>query len=131
VTDSPVVLVVEDNPRNLKLVRDVLRHAGYATLEATTAEDGLALARERRPALVLMDIGLPGMDGVEALGVLRADPAVSATPVVAVTAFAMEEDRRRFAAAGFDGHLEKPLDVRALPGQVAEVLARPRPEAPA
>jgi two-component system, cell cycle response regulator DivK len=117
-----VVLIVEDNPRNLKLVRDLLEHLGYRTLEATTAEDGLALAREHRPDLVLMDVQLPGVDGVEALVRLRADPATSGIPVVAVTAFAMKDDRARFVAAGFDGYLEKPIDVRAFPGQVAEML---------
>jgi two-component system, cell cycle response regulator DivK len=116
------VLVVEDNPRNLKLVRDLLEHLGYRTLEATTAEDGLALARAHRPDLVLMDVQLPGMDGVQALTRLRADPATSGIPVVAVTAFAMKDDRARFVAAGFDGYLEKPIDVRAFPGQVAEML---------
>lgn len=119
-----MILIVEDNPRNLKLVRDVLNHVGYRTLEAATAEDGLALARSERPALVLMDIQLPGMDGVEALGRLRADPATAETHVLALTAFAMKEDRERFLAAGFDGYLEKPLDVRQLPSQVAAALAR-------
>jgi CheY-like chemotaxis protein len=119
-----VVLIVEDNPRNLKLVRDILAHAGYGTLEATTAEDGLALARAEQPELVLMDVQLPGMDGVEALARLRADPATSGIAVVALTAFAMQADRDRFAAAGFDGYLEKPIDVREFPGQVAELLAQ-------
>ena len=119
-----VVLIVEDNPRNLKLVRDILAHAGYGTLEAATAEDGLALARAEQPELVLMDVQLPGMDGVEALARLRADPATSGIAVVALTAFAMKADRDRFAAAGFDGYLEKPIDVREFPGQVAELLAQ-------
>jgi CheY-like chemotaxis protein len=119
-----VVLIVEDNPRNLKLVRDILAHAGYGTLEATTAEEGLALARAEQPELVLMDVQLPGMDGVEALARLRADPATSGIAVVALTAFAMQADRDRFAAAGFDGYLEKPIDVREFPGQVAELLAQ-------
>jgi two-component system cell cycle response regulator DivK len=117
-----VVLIVEDNPRNLKLVRDVLQHVGYRTLEATTAEDGLALAGEHRPDLVLMDVQLPGMDGAEALTRLRADPATSGIPVVAVTAFAMKDDGARFVAAGFDGYVEKPISVREFPGQVAEFL---------
>ena len=119
-----VVLIVEDNARNLKLVRDVLEHVGYRTLEASTAEDGLALARAHRPDLVLMDVQLPGMDGVQALGRLRADPATNGIPVVAVTAFAMKDDGARFVAAGFDGYLEKPISVRAFPGQVAEMLNR-------
>jgi CheY-like chemotaxis protein len=117
-----VVLIVEDNLRNLKLVRDLLEHAGYSTLEATTAEDGLALAHAHRPDLVLMDVQLPGIDGAQALARLRADPATNGIPVVAVTAFAMKEDRARFAAAGFDGYLEKPISVPAFLGQVAQVL---------
>ncbi len=117
-----VILIVEDNPRNLKLARDLLNHAGYRTLEATNAEDGLALARAHRPDLVLMDVQLPGMDGVQGLNRLRADPATNGIPVVAVTAFAMKEDRARFLAAGFDGYLEKPISVREFPGQVAEML---------
>ena len=123
-TAAPVVLIVEDNPRNLKLVRDVLNHAGYRTLEAGNAEDGLALARADRPSLVLMDVQLPGMDGVEALAQLRTDRETAGIPVVALTAFAMKDDRERFASAGFDGYLEKPLDVRALPVKVAALLAR-------
>lgn len=117
-----VILIIEDNPRNLKLARDVLEHAGYGTLEATTAEHGLALARAHRPDLVLMDVQLPGMDGVQALERMRADPSTNAIPVVALTAFAMKEDRARFIAAGFDGYLEKPIRVREFPGQVAETL---------
>jgi CheY-like chemotaxis protein len=117
-----VVLIVEDNARNLKLVRDLLQHAGYGTLEATTAEEGLALAGAHAPDLVLMDVQLPGMDGVEALARLRAHHATEGIPVVAVTAFAMKDDRARFLAAGFDGYLEKPISVRAFPGQVAELL---------
>jgi CheY-like chemotaxis protein len=120
---AQLVLIVEDNPRNLKLVRDVLAHAGYRTLEAATGEDGLALAQAEHPDLVLMDVQLPGIDGLEALARLRAEPATAGIPVMAVTAFAMEEDRRRFRSAGFDGYLEKPIDVRALPGQVAAALA--------
>jgi two-component system cell cycle response regulator DivK len=122
-TDRPLVLIVEDNPRNLKLARDVLNHAGYDTLEAESAEDGLALARERRPRLVLMDVQLPGMDGVEALAHLRADPATRDIPVVALTAFAMKADRERFLAAGFDNYFEKPLDIREFPRQVAAAMA--------
>jgi two-component system cell cycle response regulator DivK len=123
----PAILIVEDNPRNLKLVRDVLGHAGYRTLEAGTAEEGLALARSERPALVLMDVQLPGIDGVEALVRLRADRETAEIPVLALTAFAMKEDRERFLAAGFDGYLEKPLDIRELPRRVAAVLPREAP----
>jgi two-component system, cell cycle response regulator DivK len=121
---AATVLVVEDNPLNLKLVRDVLGHAGYRVLEAADAERGIALARSQRPDIVLMDIQLPGIDGVEALGRLRADPATAGIPVVALTAFAMKDDRERLLAAGFDGYLEKPVSVRALPGQVETLIAR-------
>jgi two-component system, cell cycle response regulator DivK len=123
VTDRPLVLIIEDNPRNLKLARDVLNHAGYETLEAESAEDGLVLARDRHPGLVLMDVQLPGMDGVEALARLRSDPATRDIPVVAVTAFAMKADRERFLAAGFDNYVEKPLDIHEFPQQVAAALA--------
>jgi two-component system cell cycle response regulator DivK len=122
-TESRAILIVEDNPRNLKLARDILNHAGYATLEAENAEDGLALARAERPALILMDVQLPGIDGVEALSRLRSDPATAAIRVVALTAFAMKADRERFLAAGFDGYLEKPLNVPEFPGQVAALMA--------
>jgi two-component system cell cycle response regulator DivK len=121
--DRPDVLIVEDNLRNLKLAREILSHAGYRTLEAETAEDGLDLARSERPRLVLMDIQLPGMDGIEALRRLRADAATAGIRVVALTAFAMKDDRERLLVAGFDGYLEKPLDVRGFPGQIAALLA--------
>jgi CheY-like chemotaxis protein len=119
-----VVLIVEDNARNLKLVRDVLGHAGYSILEACDGEAGVALARSALPDLILMDVNLPGMTGVEALALLRASPVTAEIPVAALTAYAMKDDRARLLAAGFDGYLEKPVDVRALPGQV-EALLRP------
>jgi CheY-like chemotaxis protein len=119
---SATVLVVEDNALNLKLVRDVLGHAGYRVLEAGDAERGIALARAEAPDLILMDIQLPGLDGVEALGRLRDDAATAAIPVVALTALAMKEDRERFLGAGFDGSLEKPLNVPELPAQVAALI---------
>lgn len=123
-TGRQVILIVEDNARNLKLARDILIHVGYRTLEAENAEDGLALARAQRPDLVLMDVQLPGMDGVEALGRLRTDPLTADIPVVALTAFAMKDDRDRLLAVGFDAYLEKPLNVREFPSQVAAVLMR-------
>lgn len=123
-TGGQIILIVEDNARNLKLARDVLNHVGYRTLEAENAEDGLALARAERPDLVLMDVQLPGMDGVEALARLRTDPLTADIPVVALTAFAMREDRDRLLAVGFDAYLEKPIDVREFPRQVEAVLAR-------
>lgn len=121
---SATVLVVEDNALNLKLVRDVLGHAGYRVLEAGDAERGLELARDGAPDLILMDVQLPGIDGVEALRRLRADAATASIPVVALTALAMKEDRERFLSAGFDGYLEKPVSVPDLAAQLAAFLER-------
>jgi CheY-like chemotaxis protein len=118
------ILVVEDNDLNLKLVRDVLQHAGFDVVVARTGEQGLDVARENVPDLVLMDLGLPGIDGTEALHRLRALPATATVPVVAVTAYAMDTDRERSRQAGFDGFLTKPIDVRALPLQVRSFLDR-------
>jgi len=95
-------------------VRDVLQVKGYETLDAGTAEAGLKLARERSPALVLMDIQLPGMSGIDALKALRADPATAAIPVVAITASVMQQDRQEIMRAGFDGFIEKPVNLKNL-----------------
>lgn len=121
-----LVLIVEDNDKNLKLVRDLLQFKGFRTLEATTAEDALVLAREQHPDLILMDIQLPGMDGVEALGHLRREPSTADIPVIAITASVMKEDRERFDAAGFDGLIMKPIDVKKFPDQVREHCVRGR-----
>ena len=120
------ILVVEDNPKNLKLVRDVLQYSGFEVAEAQSGEEGVALAGQDPPDLILMDLQLPGIDGAEALARLRQNRATRTVPVVAVTAFAMQDDRERALAAGFDGYIEKPISVRALPGQVTTYL---RPEA--
>ena len=114
------ILVVEDNETNMKLVRDVLQAKGYSTLEATTGEDAVELARTLDPALVLMDIQLPGIDGIEALAQLREDERTSTIPVVALTAQAMRGDRERFLDDGFDGYLSKPVDVTELLHAVRE-----------
>lgn len=116
------ILVVEDNERNLKLVRDVLQYAGYDVIAASSGEQGVALARERVPDLVLMDLQLPEMDGAEALRMLRDDPLTRQIPIVAVTAFAMKDDRERALDAGFDSYIEKPISVRNLPDQVRGIL---------
>jgi two-component system, cell cycle response regulator DivK len=108
------VLVVEDNERNMKLFREVLEFSGYRTLEAQTGERAVALTTEHRPDLVLMDIHLPDIDGIEALRILRADERTSSIPVLALTAQAMEGDRERFLAAGFDGYLSKPVNIADL-----------------
>jgi two-component system cell cycle response regulator DivK len=116
------VLVVEDNDKNLKLIRDVLQFAGFNVVTADTAEIGVRLAIEDPPAIVLMDLQLPGMDGTQALGELRASPRTTNIPVVAVTAYAMDEDRERVLRAGFDGYITKPLNIRALPAQIRDYL---------
>jgi two-component system cell cycle response regulator DivK len=108
------VLLVEDNEKNMKLFRDVLLAAGYEILEATTGRKAVELASEHVPDLVLMDVRLPDMDGVETLRRLRADERTASIPVLALTAQAMEGDRERFLAAGFDGYLSKPVDILAL-----------------
>ncbi len=113
-----LILIVEDNDKNLKLARDLLRYHGFDTIEATSAEDGIPLAVARKPSLVLMDIQLPGMDGVSALQKLRADASTAAIPIVAMTASVMKEDRERFDTAGFDGFITKPIDVKSFPEQI-------------
>jgi two-component system cell cycle response regulator DivK len=128
-TQADLILIVEDNELNLELVRDLLQHHGYDTVEARNAADALTLAAERRPDLILMDIQLPDEDGVRTLDRLRADAETASIGVVAVTAFAMADDRQRLLRAGFDGYLEKPIDVRAFPGQVRALLQSIRVEA--
>ena len=122
----PLILIVEDNDKNLKLVRDVLQVKGYQTVEAGNAEDGIVLARERRPDLVLMDIELPGMNGVDALRVLRGDPATAGIPVAAVTASVMPGDRSKIMAAGFDEYIGKPIDLKGFLASVQRLLEEGR-----
>ena len=117
-----LVLIIEDNDRNLELVRDILQAKGYRTLEAGTAEDGLEIARRQAPDLILMDIQLPGMSGIEALKVLRDDPGTAAVPVVAITASVMKSDRDQIMRAGFDGFVEKPITVRSFLEAVESAL---------
>lgn len=119
-----LILVVEDNDKNRKLVRDVLSAKGYRLIEAETGEDGLRLAGEQRPELVLMDIQLPGINGIETLRRLRADAATAAIPVIAVTASAMTQDRQKILAAGFDAYQSKPISIRPFLELVREVLDR-------
>ncbi|WP_426244452.1 response regulator [Nocardioides sp. LHG3406-4] len=118
------ILVVEDNALNMKLMRDVLEHAGFEVVGAGTGEEGVRLAGEVAPDLVLMDLQLPGMDGTEAFRRIRAAGATELVPIVAVTASAMPADRDAASAAGFDGFLEKPVSVRALPAQVSSYLKK-------
>jgi two-component system cell cycle response regulator DivK len=119
-----LVLIVEDNEKSMKLFRDVLIATGYSTLEATTGEDAVSLAFSHTPALVLMDVQLPGIDGVEALVRLRRDARTETIPVLALTAQAMHGDRERFLEAGFDGYLSKPMDVAELLRTVEEYCGR-------
>jgi two-component system cell cycle response regulator DivK len=119
-----LILIVEDNDKNLKLVRDVLQVKGYETVEAGTAEDGIELARQRKPDLVLMDIQLPGMNGIEALKVLRADASTARIPVIAVTASVMQQDRNLITEAGFDGYIGKPINLKEFIDTVRAMLER-------
>ena len=122
-----LILIVEDNDKNLKLVRDVLQVKGFSTIEAGSAEDGIKLAVERKPDLILMDIHLPGMNGIEALKVLRADAATAAIPVIAVTASVMPQDRNQITEAGFNAYVAKPINLKEFLDAVRDMLARPVP----
>ena len=117
-----LVLIIEDNAKNLELVRDILQAKGYDTLEAGTAEDGLKIARAHAPDLILMDIQLPGMNGIEGLRALRAEAVTAGIPVVAITASVMLADREQIMRAGFDGFIEKPITVRSFLEVVEGVL---------
>jgi two-component system cell cycle response regulator DivK len=120
-----LILIVEDNEKNRRLVRDVLQFKGYETIESETGEEGVELARSRQPALVLMDIQLPGIDGITALKRLREDPATRDIRVMAVTASAMTQDRQTILASGFDAYQSKPINVKGFLEAVQELLARP------
>jgi two-component system cell cycle response regulator DivK len=120
------ILIVEDNDKNMKLVRDVLQAKGYATLEAGTGEEGVRLAIEGRPDLILMDIQLPGISGIEALRTLRANPETASIPAIAVTASVMQQDRKQITEAGFDGYLGKPLNLKEFLDTVRAALEKPR-----
>jgi two-component system, cell cycle response regulator DivK len=121
---NELIVLIEDNEKNRKLARDVLVHQGYRVIEAESGEDGLAAVGRERPALILMDIHLPGIDGIEALRRLRADAATRAIPVIAVTASVMTHDRQKILAAGFDGYQSKPISVRPFLAAVRETLDR-------
>jgi len=125
------ILIVDDNPVNLKLARVLLAAAGYRVRTAAAAEEALEVLAEFRPRLILMDIQLPGMDGLELTRRLKADPRMGSVLIVALTAYAMKGDEERVMAAGCDGYIGKPIDTRRLADQVADLLSRPaRHEAP-
>jgi two-component system cell cycle response regulator DivK len=117
------ILIVEDNATNMKLSSFLLESADYSVLMAVTAESGVAIAREQHPDLILMDIQLPGMDGLEATRLLKADDATRHIPVLALTALAMKGDEERICAAGCDGYIAKPLDYKAFLAEVKATLA--------
>jgi two-component system cell cycle response regulator DivK len=121
---GPLILIVEDNPRDLKLVREVLQVNGFQTLEAATGEAGIDLAQERGPALILMDIQLPQISGREAAKILKTDAKTQHIPIVAVTASAMKGDREALLAEGFDGYIAKPIDIKNLPKVLENYLRR-------
>jgi two-component system, cell cycle response regulator DivK len=118
-----LVLIIEDNEKNRKLARDVLQVKGYQTIETETAEEGLKLSLEKSPALILMDIQLPGMDGITALKQLRADPLTKDIRVIAITASAMTHNRTTMLAEGFDGYQTKPISLKDFLGEIERVLA--------
>ncbi len=120
------ILVIEDNPSNMKLVILVLDKAGYQTIQATDAETGLRLVREQQPDLILMDVQLPGMDGLEATRLLKADPATRQIIVLALTAFAMRNDAERIRAAGCDGYIVKPIEYKSFLAEVERWLSTGR-----
>jgi two-component system, cell cycle response regulator DivK len=120
------ILIVEDNEKNLKLVRDLLQVKGYTTAEARTGEEGLRLAGEDTPDLILMDIQLPGMSGIDAMRLLRANPATARVPVIAMTASVMQKDLNLITEAGFDRYLAKPINVRNFLETVRTILESPR-----
>src|SRR5437870_4516588 len=119
---AKLVLIVDDNEKNVKLARDVLRFAGFRTLDAGTGEEGVSLAAEHLPDVILMDIRLPDMDGTAALRRLKDDTRTAHMRVVALTSFAMKGDREKFLAEGFDGYLEKPISVKDFPDEVRRYL---------
>ncbi len=118
------VLVVEDNPANMKLATFLLESAGHSVISATDAEVGLALARAEQPDLILMDIQLPGMDGLEAISLLKSDEATRAIPVIALTALAMKGDEARIMESGCDGYIAKPMRYQEFLASITQQLAR-------
>lgn len=118
------ILIADDHEQNRRMIRLVLRKTGYATIEAADGEEALRLALEHRPAAILMDIQMPRMDGTEVLQRLKAAPETAAIPTIALTAFAMRGDRERFLAAGFDGYLAKPIDIRESLATLRVLLER-------
>jgi two-component system cell cycle response regulator DivK len=122
--NKPLILIVEDNDKNLKLARDLLQYSGYQTIESTDAEGGIILAKQCQPALILMDIQLPGMSGIEGLRHLREDPETEAIPVIAVTASAMTDDEQKIRSSGFNGYIRKPIDIDAFLEEIRQIISK-------
>jgi two-component system, cell cycle response regulator DivK len=120
---NDLILIIEDNEKNRKLARDVLQVKGYKTIESESAEEGLELARDQSPSLILMDIQLPGMDGIMAMKQLKAEPKTKNIPIIAITASAMTHNRQTMLAEGFDGYQTKPISLKDFLGEVERVLA--------
>ena len=120
------ILIVEDNEKNMKLVRDILRHNGHATLEAQTGGEGVRLASEKKPDLILMDIQLPDIDGIEALRRIRADRALDTIAVIAVSASVMPDDQQKIVTSGFDAFVTKPINLKQFLDTVKRFLAHGR-----
>lgn len=116
------ILIIEDNPLNMELASDLLEKEGYLVLKADEAEDGIVLARKEQPDLILMDISLPGMDGLTAIKIIKQEPATSGITIVALTAHAMKGDEEKARAAGCAGYLTKPIQTRTFAQQVASFL---------
>ncbi len=119
---TATILIIEDNELNMKLVNDVLQAEKYKTLCARSGEEGLELAHRHQPDLILMDIRLPGMSGLEAVSAIREDLVLASTPIVAVTAYAMNGDEAEIRAAGCDGFIEKPFSIETLLGTVGALV---------
>ena len=120
---AKLILIVEDEPKNITLLRDLLQVSGYSTIEATDGKQGVELAKARKPDLILMDIQMPEMDGLEATRILKADATTSNIPVLALTSYAMKGDEERILEAGCDGYLAKPFNIQELLKTVAEYLS--------
>ena len=120
---NELILIVEDNEKNRKLLRDVMQFQGYRTIEAEMGEDGVTLAMQHKPDLILMDYQLPGIDGIEAFRRIRNASATAHIPIVAVTASAMPEEEKKMKEAGFDGFLTKPINVKEFVQAVADVFS--------
>ncbi len=120
---AKVILIVEDQPKNLKLIRDLLQVSGYTTIEATDGQQGVELAKARKPDLILMDIMMPKMDGIEATRILKADPGTRNIPILVLTSHAMKGDKEKILEAGCNGYIAKPFDIRDLLRKVAEYFS--------